>query len=56
MPPGTDAGPGPERGARPGVPRWVKVGIIVLVILVLLVGILTIAGVHDPQPGGGHGL
>ncbi|MGH2572325.1 MAG: hypothetical protein ACRDGU_02365 [Actinomycetota bacterium] len=36
-------------------PRWVKVGIIALVVLVLLVVILALTGVHDPQPGPGHG-
>jgi hypothetical protein len=55
VPPDSDAGVGPERGSKPGMPRWVKVGIIVLVVLVLLVVILTLTGVHEPRPGPGHG-
>jgi hypothetical protein len=51
MPP--DRGLGPDRRS-PGMPRWVKVGIVVFVALVLLLVILTVAGVHEPQPGG-HG-
>lgn len=43
-----------HRASKPGMPRWVKIGIVVLVALVLLLVILTIAGVHEPQPGG-HG-
>jgi hypothetical protein len=50
-----DTGVEPDRESKPGMPRWVKVGIIALVVLVLLVVILTLAGVHDPQPGPGHG-
>jgi hypothetical protein len=45
----------PDPSQRPGMPRWVKVGIVVLVALVVLIVILTIAGVHEPRPGG-HGL
>jgi hypothetical protein len=52
MPP--DSGLGPDQGSAPGMPRWVKVGIVILVALVLLLVILTLAGVHEPQPGG-HG-
>jgi hypothetical protein len=55
MRPESDPGVGPERGSKPGMPRWVKVGIIVVVLLVLLVVILTLTGVHDPRPGPGHG-
>jgi hypothetical protein len=51
MPP--DGGLEPDRGS-PGMPRWVKVGIVVFVALVLLLVILTVAGLHEPQPGG-HG-
>ena len=55
MRPESDAGAGPEPGSKPGMPSWVKVGIIVVVLLVLLVVILTLTGVHEPRPGPGHG-
>lgn len=43
-----------HRGSNPGMPRWVKVGIVVVVALVLLLVILTLTGIHEPRPGG-HG-
>jgi hypothetical protein len=55
MRPDSNAGVGPEPGPKPGIPRWVKVGIITLVVLVLLVVMLTLTGVHEPGPGPGHG-
>jgi hypothetical protein len=48
------SGHGPDRGSEPGMPRWVKVGIVVVVALILLLVVLTLAGVHELQPGG-HG-
>jgi hypothetical protein len=54
MPPDTGAGVGPDRGSKPGMPRWVQVGIIALVVLVLLAVILTLTGVHEPRPGPAH--
>jgi hypothetical protein len=50
---GDDTGVEPGRGSPPGVPRWVKVGIIALIILALLVVILTLTGIHEPRPGHG---
>jgi hypothetical protein len=52
---GKDTSEGPDREPTTGMPRWVKVGIIALVVLVLLVVALALAGVHDPRPGPGHG-
>jgi hypothetical protein len=54
VPPDADASGGPDRRSEPGMPRWVKVGIIVLVVVVLLVVILTLTGLHEPRPGPGH--
>jgi hypothetical protein len=61
---GEDSSPAPDRGSPPGIPRWLKVsGIIVVVLIVLVVGISFIAGVehgpgqfgpgqHGPGPSG----
>lgn len=51
-PPESDVEPQP--GSKPGMPGWVKIGIVVFVALVLLLVILTLAGIHEPRPGG-HG-
>jgi hypothetical protein len=50
IPPDSGAGVGPDRELKPGMPRWVKVGIVALVVLVLLVVILTLTGVHELGP------
>lgn len=41
----------------PGMPRWVKIGGIIIILLILLVVVLVLTGVHEPgAPGpGGHG-
>jgi hypothetical protein len=61
---GEDTRAAPNRGSPPGIPRWLKVsGIIVVVLIVLVVGISFIAGVehgpgqfgpgqHGPRPSG----
>lgn len=41
----------------PGIPRWVKVGGLIVILLILLVIVLALTGVHElggPAPGG-HG-
>jgi hypothetical protein len=48
MPPNTGAGP--DREPNPGMPPWVKVGIVALVVLVVLVVILTLTGGHELGP------
>ena len=53
---GEETGLGPRREAKPGMPRWVKVSLIVLVVLVLLVIVLMRIGGHEGGPGpGDHG-
>lgn len=54
MPPDPGAGVTPEDEPQPGIPGWVKAGIIALVVVVLVIVTLTLTGVHDPQAGG-HG-
>jgi preprotein translocase subunit SecG len=47
----------PDRGTATGMPRWVKVFLIIAVVLALVVGILLLTG-HGPGrhiPGGGNG-
>jgi hypothetical protein len=46
---GDDAGVGPDRGPKPGTPRWVKVfGIIAIVVVLLVVIMLLVGGGHGP--------
>jgi hypothetical protein len=52
-----DSGVGPDRGAPPGTPRWVKVfGIVALVVALLVIIVMLIGGGdHGPwrhPPGG----
>jgi len=54
MPPDPGSGVRPEDEPQPGMPGWVKAGIIALVVVVLVIVTLTLTGVHDPQAGG-HG-
>lgn len=42
-----------DAGTPPGMPRWVKAGVIVVCLLVLLFVVLVLTGVHDPG-GPGH--
>jgi hypothetical protein len=52
---GGDTSAEPGRASKPGMPRWVKVGIIALVLVVLFVVILAVTGGHSGGPGpGGH--
>jgi len=49
----------PDRGSKPGRPRWVKVSLIIIVAAVVLVVVLMLTGVfggeHVPgPPAGGH--
>jgi hypothetical protein len=54
---GDDTGAGPGRDSRPGMPRWVKVSLIVIAVLVVMVIILSRVGGHEGGPGpGGHGF
>jgi hypothetical protein len=59
LPPERD--PSDEGGAGPGIPRWVKVFGIIVIVLVLLVGIVLVTGIgghHGPgrhMPSGGAG-
>jgi hypothetical protein len=39
---------------EPAMPRWVKVGMVVFVAIILVVIILVMSGAHQP-PAGGHG-
>jgi hypothetical protein len=51
---GDDTGVGPDHGATASAPRWVKVGVVVLVIaLVLLMVALHLTGVMGPGLHGG---
>jgi hypothetical protein len=45
-----DAGAAPDRAAPPGIPRWLKVsGIVVIVLIVIAVGVSLIFGMeHGP--------
>ena len=56
--PGDDTGVGPGR-EYPGIPRWLKVSVIIIAIVVVLVVVLmltgVLGGVHGPEqrgPGG----
>ena len=54
---GDDTGVGPDREPTTGIPRWVWVSGIVVVLVVLAVAavMLTVGGGHKPIPGpGGH--
>ncbi|MBI2872065.1 MAG: hypothetical protein HYY00_02610 [Chloroflexi bacterium] len=47
---GDDTGVGPGCGSPPGMPRWVKVSGIIVIVLVLLFVVLQLTGLR-----GGHG-
>jgi hypothetical protein len=53
---GDGTGVGPDLESRPGMPRWVKVSGIIVVVLVLLVVILALTGVLGGQHGPGRHL
>ena len=59
LPPYRD--PSDDTSVRPGIPRWVKVFGIIVIVLVLLVGIIMVTGIggqHGPGrhiPSGGSG-
>jgi hypothetical protein len=42
--------------AYPGTPRWVKVSVGVVLLLVVVIVLLTALGLHTPGGPGGHGL
>lgn len=44
---GDTVGPG-DRGSMPGMPRWVRMSLIVALVVVLLVVILLLTGGHGP--------
>lgn len=51
----TDALPAGE--SKPGMPRWVKVSLIIAAVLILVAFVLVRMGGHQGGPGpGGHGL
>jgi hypothetical protein len=62
---GDDTSVGPGRRAKPGMPRWVKVSLIIVIAVLVLLVVLMLTGVfgagHDPGqfgpgrhvPGGG---
>jgi hypothetical protein len=55
---GDDTGGGPGRGSKPGMPRWVKISLIIVMVLVLAFVILNLAGVggeHGPRRHSGGG-
>jgi len=52
-PPSPEAGVEPDRGAKPGMPRWVKVFVIIAVVLIVVVVIGLVTG--QLGPGGPHG-
>lgn len=49
-----DAGAGRGRESPPGIPRWVKVSLIIAVVVVLLVAIIALTGVGGPHGPGRH--
>lgn len=59
--PGDDTGVGPGR-EYPGIPRWVKVSGIIVIVLVLLIVIALVTGLGGPHgpgrhaPSGGSGI
>jgi len=52
LPPERD--PSDDTGAGPGIPRWVKVFGIIVIVLVLLVGIIMVTGIGGPHGPGRH--
>jgi hypothetical protein len=49
---GDDTGVGPGSRSKPGMPRWLKVSLIIVIAAVVLVVVLLRIGVFG---GGGHG-
>src|SRR5262245_11405683 len=52
LPPERD--PSDDTGVGPGIPRWVKVFGIIVIVLVLLVGIIMVTGIGGPHGPGRH--
>jgi hypothetical protein len=53
-----DTGVEPGRGSNPGMPRWVKISLVIVMVLVLAFVILNLAGVggeHGPRRHSGGG-
>lgn len=44
----------PAAGDPPGMPRWVKIGLVVFALLVLLFAVLHLTGVVSGHGPGGH--
>jgi hypothetical protein len=54
---GDESGAGPVREpSYPGVPRWVKVSVGVVLLLVVVLVLLTALGLHAPGGPGVHGV
>ena len=52
LPPYRDIGD--DTGVRPGIPRWVMVFGIIVIVLVLLAGIIMFTGIGGPHGPGRH--
>jgi len=44
-----DTGRGPDRGSAPGMPRWLKVSGIIVIVFILLVVIAVATGIGGPD-------
>jgi hypothetical protein len=53
-PPDDEAFGASGRPTEPGMPGWVKAGIIVVVVVLLVIVLLLVTGAHQP-PADGHG-
>jgi hypothetical protein len=51
IPPARDHVAGHEPEARPGVPRWVKVFVVIAIVAIVTVVIINLAGGGDHGPG-----
>ena len=53
---GRDAAAGNRGQAYPGTPRWVKLSIAVVALIVAVLLLATVLGLRTPGGPGGHGL
>jgi hypothetical protein len=51
-----DAATGRGPTTYPGTPRWVRVSVGLVVVLVVLLVLTTVLGLHTPGGPGGHGF